>query len=46
MFYFSEIPTTGKDPDFTFDIKEAEYATLDKTTNIMTGVQLGETTVS
>lgn len=40
-----EIETTGKEPDFTFDIKEPEYVTLDPTTNIMTAVQQGETTV-
>ena len=43
---FAEIETTGKEPDFTFDIKEPEYVTLDPTTNIMTAVQQGETTVS
>ena len=42
---FSEIETTGKEPDFTFDIKEPEYVTLDPTTNVMTAVQQGETTV-
>jgi len=40
-----EIETTGKEPDFTFDIKEPEYVTLDPTTNVMTAVQQGETTV-
>ena len=43
---FAEIETTGKEPDFTFDIKEPEYVTLDPTTNVMTAVQQGETTVS
>ena len=42
---FAEIETTGKEPDFTFDIKEPEYVTLDPTTNVMTAVQQGETTV-
>jgi len=40
-----EIETTGKDADFTFEIKEPEYVTLDKETNVMTAMQLGETTV-
>ena len=43
---FAEIETTGKEPDFTFDIKEPEYVTLDPTTNVMTAVQQGETTVN
>jgi hypothetical protein len=38
--------TSGPNADFTFDIKEAEFVTLDKDSNNITGVTVGETTVS
>lgn len=41
-----ELPTTGEDPDFFFEVKEPEYVTFDKKSNNVTGVKLGETTVS
>ena len=41
---FIELVTTGEEPDFTFEVKEPEYVTLDG--NNVTAQKIGETTVS
>ena len=41
-----ELQTTGEDADFTFEVKEPEFVSLDKKSNNVTGLKLGETTVS
>ena len=46
LHFFSELKTTGEDRDYTFEVKEPEFATLDSKTNIATAVSHGETTVS
>jgi len=40
-----EFTTFGKEPDFTFGIKETDIVSMDKDTSNVTGVQEGETTV-
>lgn len=45
FFRFPELVTLGENADFTFDVKEPEYVTYDKTSGIATAVKLGETTV-
>ena len=42
---FLEIQTVGEDADFTFEVKEPEYLSLDKASNKVTAMKLGETTV-
>ena len=44
LLYYLELITTGKEPDFTFEVKEPEYVTLDG--NNVTAQKIGETTVS
>ena len=44
FLYYLELITTGKEPDFTFEVKEPEYVTLDG--NNVTAQKIGETTVS
>ena len=47
VFFFVplELKTTGEDRDYTFEVKEAEYVTLDSQSNNVTAVTVGETTV-
>ena len=45
FLYLLELKTTGEDRDYTFEVKEAEYVTLDSQSNNVTAVTVGETTV-
>ena len=44
--FFPELKTTGEDRDYSFDVKEPEFVTIDTNTNNVTAVTVGETTVS
>ena len=44
-FFSTELKTTGEDRDYTFEVKETEYVTLDSKSNNVTAVTVGETTV-
>ena len=44
-FWCTELKTTGEDRDYTFEVKESEYVTIDSKSNNVTAVTVGETTV-